>query len=549
MGIPLSRRPHGSPQDWERNGLLNLTLNALFHSDPVFAGGGGIFDDEGFGGHCALFLRNDHGLELGGGATGAPSLAAVSGTALSTRLKRRVFADLDLAPDLGARIGSLTWYRGAATCLGLCALTFLMAPGFETPIYGTVAPAFTGAELDAARAQAIAPLGKGGTTGYRVAATRLVSPLTDTPERPIISLDGVKLASGDALLSVLRRSGVGARDAEQVGALVTKAVAFDEIQPGTTLDLTLGRRTDKSQPRPLQNMAFRARFDLKLEVARSGAGLALKQIPIAIDHTPLRVQGAIGSSLYRSARAAGAPAKAVESYIRTLATRVPVSRLGSDCKFDIIVKQARAATGEVQLGNLLYAGVSGCDSKVQLMPWESNGKIEWFDGLGKGSRTGMMAMPAAGRISSSFGMRRHPLLGYTRMHKGIDIAAPWGAPVYAATDGVVRFAGRSSGYGNFIKLDHGGAFGTGYGHLSRILVRNGQSVRKGQVIGAVGSTGMSTGPHLHYELYKNGAAVNPRSVSFTSMRQLTGSDLGAFRSKLHALLSVPVGRGATKDED
>jgi murein DD-endopeptidase MepM/ murein hydrolase activator NlpD len=514
----------------------------------VFAGGGGTFDDGVFGGHRALFLRNDHGLELGGGAGVKSAFPPAPGTALSTKLKRRVFANLDLAPDLGARIGTLTWYRGVATCFGLCALTFLMAPGFETPIYGTVAPALTGAEWDAARAQAITPFAQGATTGYRVAATRLVSPLTDTPERPIISLDA-KLASGDALLSVLRRSGVGAVDAEQVGALVTTAVAFDDIQPGTMLDITLGRRIDKAQPRPLQNMAFRAKFDLKLEVARSGNQLSLKQIPIAIDHTPLRVQGAIGSSLYRSARAAGAPAKAVESFIRTLATRVPVSRLGSDCKFDIIVKQARAATGEVQLGNLLYAGVSGCDNKVQMMPWESNGKTDWFDGGGKGSKTGMMAMPAAGRFSSGFGMRRHPILGYNRMHKGIDIAAPWGAPVYAATDGVVQFAGRSSGYGNFIKLNHGGAFGTGYGHLSRILVRNGQSVRKGQQIGAVGSTGMSTGPHLHYELYKNGGAVNPRSVSFTSMRQLTGSDLGAFRSKLHQLLSVPVGRGAVKDED
>ncbi|MDT8759295.1 M23 family metallopeptidase [Sphingomonas psychrotolerans] len=525
-----------------------MTLNALFHSDSVFAGGGDIFDDGVFGGHRALFLRNDHGLELGGGAVVTPAFPPVPGTALSTKLKRRVFADLDLAPDLGARIGTLTWYRGVATCIGLCALTFLMAPGFETPIYGTVAPALTGAELDAARAQAIRPLAMGATTGYRVAATNLVAPLTDTPERPIISLDA-KLASGDALLSVLRRSGVGAADAEQVGALVTKAVSFDEIQPGTMLDITLGRRTDKAQARPLQNMAFRAKFDLKLEVARSGNQLSLKQIPIAIDHTPLRVQGAIGSSLYRSARAAGAPAKAVESFIRTLATRVPVSHLGSDCKFDIIVKQDRAATGEVQLGNLLYAGVSGCENKVQLMPWESNGKTEWFDGGGKGNRTGMMAMPTNGRFSSAFGMRRHPILGYTRMHKGIDIAAPWGTPVYAATDGVVQFAGRSSGYGNFIKLSHGGEFGTGYGHLSRIVVRSGQSVRKGQVIGAVGNTGMSTGPHLHYELYKNGMAVNPRSVAFSSLRQLTGSDLGAFRLKLSQLLSVPVGRGAVKEAD
>jgi len=543
----LSRCLHRSPQGGERIGPVNLTLNALFHSDPVFAGGGGTFDDGVFGGHRALFLRNDHGLELGGGASVSPAFPPVPGTALSTKLKRRVFANLDLAPDLGARIGTLTWYRGVATCIGLCALTFLMAPGFETPIYGTVAPALTGTELDAARAQAIAPLAKGATTGYRVAATSLVAPLTDTPERPMIE-GTAKLAFGEGLVAVLQRTGVGKADATQVGQLISSAMPLGDIQ-STLLDYQLGRRPEKSQPRPLEKLEMRAAFDKRMEITRVGSTLNLKVIPIAIDNTPLRVQGAIGSSLYRSARAAGAPAKAVESYIRTLATRMSVARLDSDCKFDIIVKQARAATGEVQLGNLLYAGVSGCDEKLQLMPWESDGKIEWFDGLGKGNKTGMMAMPTNGRFSSAFGMRRHPILGYTRMHKGIDIAAPWGTPVYAATDGVVQFAGRSSGYGNFIKLNHGGAFGTGYGHLSRIVVRSGQAVRKGQVIGAVGNTGMSTGPHLHYELYKNGVAVNPRSVAFSSLRQLTGSDLGAFRSKLGQLLSVPVGRGAQQDED
>lgn len=547
MGFPLSRRLHRSPQGRERNGVLNLTLNALFHSDPVFAGGGGTFDDGVFGGHSALFLRNDHGQDVGGGGMAAAAHMAAPGTALSTRLKRSFFADVDLAPDLGARIGSLTWYRGVATCIGLCALTVLMAPGFETPIYGTVAPALSGTEWDAARAQAITPLAQGATTGYRIAATRLVAPLTDTPERPMIA-GTAKLAFGEALVAVLQRTGVGKTDASQVGQLVSNAMPLGEIQ-STMLDYRLGRRPEKSQPRPLESLELRAAFDKRMEITRVGSTLNLKVIPIAIDHTPLRVQGAIGSSLYRSARAAGAPAKAVESYIRTLATRVPVSRLGSDCKFDIIVKQARAATGEVQLGNLLYAGVSGCDNKVQLMPWEADGKTDWFDGLGKGNKTGMMTMPTNGRFSSAFGMRRHPILGYTRMHKGVDIAAPWGTPVYAATDGVVQFAGRSSGYGNFIKLNHGGAFGTGYGHLSRIVVRSGQTVRKGQVIGAVGNTGMSTGPHLHYELYKNGMAVNPRSVAFSSLRQLTGNDLGAFRSKLSQLLAVPVGRGAERDED
>lgn len=495
-------------------------------------------------GRRTLFLHDDHGQHIGGGGR---ALRPVVPEPFAARLRRGRLAELDLAPDLGAAIGSFTWFRGAATCLGLCTLTLMMAPGFETPIYGNAPAPLAGAEWEAARAQAIAPLAQGAHTGHRMAATALVSPLSDTPERPRINLDA-RLATGTGLLPALKRLGLGAVDVETVGRLVSQALPFEQIQPGTMLDVTLGRRPDKSQPRPLEAMAFRARFDLKLEIARSGAGLALKEIPIAIDHTPLRIQGDIGSSLYRSARAAGAPAKAVEAFIRTVASRVPVSRLGSDCKFDMIVKQARAETGEVQLGNLLYAGVSGCSNKVQLLPWEQDGKTEWFDSAGRGNKTGMMAMPAAGRFSSAFGMRRHPILGYSRMHRGVDIAAPWGAPVYAATDGVVQFAGRSSGYGNFIKLNHGSGYGTGYGHLSKILVRAGQRVRKGQRIGSVGSTGLSTGPHLHYELYKNGTAVNPRSVSFTTMRQLTGSELGAFRARLRQLLAVPVGHGLAKAE-
>ncbi|WP_245646792.1 M23 family metallopeptidase [Sphingomonas soli] len=490
-------------------------------------------------------MRSESDSEMTGGAGGRASVAAPQ---VFTAKFRRRFSDFDVMPDLGSRIGSLTWYRGAATCIGLCAFTLLLAPGFENPIYGTVPPKMTGAQFDATRAQSIRPLGMGGTTGYRVAASRLVTPLTDTPERPILQ-STAKLASGEALLGVLQRSGVGKGDASAVGALITKAVALGEIQPGTMLDLTLGRRADKSQPRPLEKLELRARFDLKLEVARSGGTLSLKEIPIAIDRTPLRIQGTIGGSLYRSARAAGAPAKAVETYIKTLASRVPVSRLGSGCKFDIIIGQARAETGEVQLGNLMYAGVSGCANNVQMLPYESGGKVEWYDSSGKGNTTGMMGMPANGRFSSSFGMRRHPILGYARMHKGVDIAAPWGSPVYAAADGVVQVAGRSSGYGNLIRLSHGGGNGSGYGHLSRIYVRPGQHVRKGQQIGAVGNTGMSTGPHLHYEWYKNGVAVNPRSISFSSTKQLTGGDLSQFRAKLNAMLAVPVGHGLERDED
>ncbi|MBX3593480.1 MAG: M23 family metallopeptidase [Sphingomonas sp.] len=488
-----------------------------------------------------MFLRNDHGFEQAGGtnARSFGTTVAIRKAGPIERFRTR-YPDFELAPDLGSRIGSREWFRGAATCAGMCALVMLLSPGFERPIYGSVPNPMTGSDADLARAQAIAPLAKGAASGSHLAATGLVVPLTDTPERPIIQ-HSVTLGSGSALASALARSGVGQTEAARVAALVAGAVNLGDLKSGTQLDLTLGRRTDKSQPRPLEKLAFRARFDLSLELVRTAAGLALNEIPIAVDHTPLRIRGRVGDSLYRSARAAGAPARAVEAYIRSIATRMPIGRVAADGQFDIIVEQAKAATGEVQLGNLLYAGLNNGNSKLQLVRWEEGGKVSWYDGSGTGERKGQMAMPASGRISSGFGLRRHPVLGFARMHKGMDIAAAYGSPIRAANDGTVAFAGRSGGYGNFVRLNHNGGMGTGYGHMSRIAVRAGQRVSRGQVIGYVGSTGLSTGPHLHYELYRNGVAINPRSISFSVVQQLGGSDLREFKAKLARLLSVPVG--------
>ena len=124
----------------------------------------------------------------------------------------------------------------------------------------------------------------------------------------------------------------------------------------------------------------------------------------------------------------------------------------------------------------------------------------------------------------------------------MDIGAPYGSPIYAAIDGVVAMAGRAGGYGNFVKLNHAGGVATGYGHMSRIAVSRGQHVSRGQVIGYVGSTGMSTGPHLHWEVWKNGRAVNPRSISLSSVATLSGATLRAFKAKVAGLMAVRVGR-------
>ncbi|WBH15149.1 M23 family metallopeptidase [Sphingomonas radiodurans] len=448
----------------------------------------------------------------------------------------------DWVPDLGARIGSGTWWRGLVTCTGLIAAAVLTNPGIR-PIPGFITTSMTGAEREEAHTLSIAPLGLGASTGRRMAANDLVRPLAETPERPTIELTAA-LGNGDSFGAALQRAGVGRADAARAAALVSSEVALGDLKPGTMLDLRLGRRRDRRTARPLDHLAFRARFDLNLALHREGDGLTMERRPIAIDRTPLRIQGLAGSSLYRSARAAGAPAKLVEAYIKAIAARTSIGAIGADDKFDIIADHARAATGEVQVGQLQYAALDQGSKKLRLVRWEDgdgNGGQFW-DANGQSKRQGFMGMPVSGRISSTFGMRRHPLLGFLRMHKGLDLAAPHGTPIYAPIEGRVAMAGRNRGYGNFVKLDHGGGIASGYGHMSRFAVSAGQRVSRGQIIGYVGSTGLSTGPHLHWEVWKNGTNVNPRSISLSSVATLSGEKLRAFKAKVANLLGVPTAR-------
>ncbi len=493
-----------------------------------------------------MFLRNDQGWELAGGTAARPFGRAPAVPQDLGRIDRLrgAAAGIDWVPDLGAQIGSRDWWRGLATFIALAGAAWLLSPGLHPLVGATPAP-LAGTAWEDARGQAIAPLAWGGDTGHRMAANDLVAPLAEAPERPTVDL-AATLGAGDDFGRMLMRAGVGRSDARAAAGLVGQAVALDAIQPGTRVALTLGRRPAKTVARPLEKLALRARFDLALTLDRAGTGLVMTRQPIAIDATPLRIQGLVGSSLYRSARAAGAPARVVESYIKALATRLSIGRdVAAADSFDLIVEQERAATGEVRIGDLLFAGIDQGRRKVQLVRWSDGGnggdKPAWFDAHGQSERRGFMGMPVAGRITSSFGYRMHPLLGYLKMHKGLDIGARYGSPIYAALDGVVQGAGRSGGYGNFVKLVHGGGLASGYGHMSRIAVSRGQHVRQGQVIGYVGSTGLSTGPHLHWEVWRNGQTINPRSISFASVQTLSGETLRRFKARVANLLSVKVG--------
>lgn len=487
-----------------------------------------------------MFLRNDHGLENAGGTSALSFGRAIVPVVPRNRRERLLEAarKIDWVPDLGTQIGSASWWRGVATCAALCASAFAIAPPIATPLLDQTAAPLTGTEREEARAQTIAPLAWGADTGRHMASNDLVRPLAEAPERPVERRTAT-VGHGDSLGDMLQRAGLSERDAQDTVALVATAIPLDTLKPGTQIPLTLGRRPNRSVARPLEALSLRARFDLELTLTRVGDRLTLERRAIAVDETPLRITGTVGSSLYRSARAAGVPIRAVEAYIKAIASKVAVGQIDSGDTYDLIVERQRAATGETQLGKLLFAGLGQRGRKTQLVQWNDG---TWYEASGQAERHGQFTMPVSmARVTSSFGMRFHPLLGFSRMHKGIDIGTPWGTPIHAPADGIVAFAGHGGGYGNLLKMAHGGAIVTCYGHLSRFAVRAGQRVSRGQVIAYSGNSGLSTGPHLHWEVLRNGVAVNPRGFSFSSLETLSGGDLRAFHAKVATLLAVRPG--------
>jgi murein DD-endopeptidase MepM/ murein hydrolase activator NlpD len=252
---------------------------------------------------------------------------------------------------------------------------------------------------------------------------------------------------------------------------------------------------------------------------------------------PLRIRGRAGDGLYWSLRAAGASPQLAAEYLAALATEIDVGAVGPADSFDLVLGSDH---------QLLYAGLQRFgQSSLQLVKWAANGQAQWIDAANAERPTpresGLM-MPVAGHITSYFGYRYHPILHFTRFHAGLDIGAGWGSPIVAAGDGRVIGAGWAGGYGREVQIAHGGGLVSLYGHMSEIVAQPGSFVRAGQVIGYVGSSGLSTGPHLHFEVRQGGQPVNPLSVRFTSTPVLDTHVADAVKARLKALLSVGVKR-------
>nr|WP_294851175.1 M23 family metallopeptidase [uncultured Sphingomonas sp.] len=441
-----------------------------------------------------------------------------------------------LAVNLGEELLTKRWWRGVATLCLLCAGAATAMPTSLAPLRTISPDLISSSAAEELHALAIGPMDQGSQTGGRMAANALVDTLAAAPERATVDVYGV-VAKGDSIARLLARNEVNLAQVVAASKMIEQA-AGGKLAAGTSVAMTLGHR-DTLGKRPIVKVALRSGIDLNINIVGRDGALSLVTSRLAVDSSPVRVTGLVGEGLYWSLRAQGVEPQTAAEYLRAIATQVDVGAdIAPNDRFDLIMSSRKTAGGS-QAGPLLYAAIDrpgGND--LRLMKWDIGGRSDWINPDGIGRQVDTMSWPVSAPITSTFGMRYHPILHFARMHKGIDFGAHAGQPIVAAADGQVERAGWAGGYGQQVRLAHSGGIETSYSHMSRMVVAPGMPVRQGQLIGYVGTTGLSTGPHLHYEVYRGGVPVNPMGVRFSSRALLEGDQLAAFKARLAALSAV-----------
>lgn len=457
----------------------------------------------------------------------------------------------------------LASYAGASSIASFSALAFIpalsvpveyaalrvaaMLPGYHLeqpaiPVIATLAPSFAPATAPAINPEQVAA----ALTSFRDAAGQIrrsaetratvalvhqanLRDLTPPPQR-------LTIAAGDTLSSLLLNAGVSNDDAQAAIKAMRTHMRPGDLRPGQVMNL---ERQDGARLHKL-TLAIDPVRTLEVKAAWGG------RMTAAVTEKPLkRDVGAnvavIRGSLYGAASAAGVPSGVTAEAIKALSHQIDFQRdIQPGDRLEIMYDRMVTDDGYVaRTGNLIFAKLYADGRELSIYRFETrDGRIDYFDQKGNSIRKALLRTPMDGaRLTSGFGMRRHPILGYSKMHKGVDFGATTGTPIYAAGDAVVEKAGRFGAYGNYVRLRHTSKLQTAYAHLSRYGpgIRPGVRVRQGQVIGYVGSTGRSTGPHLHYEIMVNGQHVNPQSVKLPTMVTLEGPDLKKFRAQVETL--------------
>ncbi|MCG8441592.1 MAG: peptidoglycan DD-metalloendopeptidase family protein [Caulobacterales bacterium] len=340
-----------------------------------------------------------------------------------------------------------------------------------------------------------------------------------------------RLRRGEALPDLFRRAGVARADAALAANALTEVFDARGLRAGLAVEMFLRTRDGATD---IAGYALSPETARTIHVSRIHDGsYVARDLRTPLDRRLSRAKGVVTESLYADAKSAGAHAKTIAEIADLMAYTVDFQReiMPGDA-FEILFEEWVDERGAiVKPGDLYFVRFTPSGQELSFWRFDADGDVGYYDLKGESAKRFLMRTPVNGaRLSSHFGRRRHPVLGYTRMHKGTDFAAPRGTPIYAAGDGVIERADRYGSFGNYVRIRHAHGYKTAYAHLQGFhrRARAGRRVKQGQIIGYVGTTGRSTGPHLHYEVHRDGEAINPLRVKGPSGRTLSEPERAAF---------------------
>jgi len=356
----------------------------------------------------------------------------------------------------------------------------------------------------------------------------------------------VSVGRGDTLMSLFAKVGTEPSEATNIIDALATIFGAKDLKAGQDVRFTLvPAPSDTGQMEPIKVSVFAKGGSHLATVARNRQGdyvVTTEAAPNEIKTPQASTRATLYTSFYHAAQEQHIPAEAILKLLRVHSYDVDFKqKVKAGDTFEIFFD----GSGDDEAGELLYTSMTiDGDTRKFYRFRTPDDVVDYYDDKGDSAKKFLMRNPVkGGRYTSGFGDRRHPLLRYMRMHSGVDWAAPAGTPILAAGDGTVERVGREGGYGNYVRIRHANGFSTAYGHMLRYApgVEPGVTVKQGQIIGFVGSTGMSTGPHCHFEVLVNNNFVNPMTIQVPRGLQLTGRQLAEFqkeRNRIEGLMQM-----------
>ncbi|MFP4393341.1 MAG: M23 family metallopeptidase [Desulfohalobiaceae bacterium] len=351
-------------------------------------------------------------------------------------------------------------------------------------------------------------------------------PLASTHEKSL------RIANGDTLIDLLQKAGLSNSKAHTLINTLEEVYNPRKLRQGQEVIVAF---VEKKGHQIFQGMNIKLDVDKEVRVIREKDNeFFAREITRELQTRPALTEAKIKSSLYQSALDAELPLQVLIQIMQAYSYNVDFQRdIRPGDSIEVMYEERIDEKGQVlKAGSALFARLQTRGKRMPIYRYETpDGKVDFYNSQGKSVRKTLMVTPIDGaRLSSNYGMRKHPILGYNKMHRGLDFAASSGTPIMAAGDGIVEYAGRKGSYGNYIRIRHPNQYHTVYAHLRSYAkgIKRGARVKQGETIGYVGSTGRSTGPHLHYEVKHRGQHMNPTKVKTPPGRTLEGDELQQF---------------------